>query len=1292
MAADGEEAAGAAEPASPAGPEPAGVVVEAGPATDPEAARAEAEASERACVVRSGLFEAGWYLATYADVAAAGHEPLSHFLRFGWREGRRPNPYFDPRYYLACNADVRRAGGNPLLHYIGFGEAEGRRPVLYFDPAWYRAHHRLAPAESPLAHFLAHRQSGKVSPVAEFDAAWYQASYSDVAAAGGDPFWHYLAAGFREGRNPSATFNTRFYARRYLANRPEENPLLHYLAHRGEPGVYPDVPAHETTIAREVARFTRPGPAFEEVRPLPASAPPRARVLAYYLPQFHAIPENDAWWGKGFTEWTNLARGLPRFAGHYQPRAPRDLGPYSLADPEVMRRQIALARGGGIGGFVFYFYWFNGRRLLESPLDAFLADRSLDMPFSLMWANESWTRRWDGSAEEVLISQDYREEDEAGLVATFARHFRDPRYLRIGGRPVLMVYRPGVIPEPAAMLARWRTLWRDGWGEAPLLVMAQSFTETDPRPLGFDGAIEFPPHKLIAGLTPINPTLDYLDFDFTSEVYDYEAMVAASLAAPEPPFPLIRTVIPGWDNDPRRQGRGLMVHRASPARYQAWLERLVVRARAQPFFGEAIVCVNAWNEWAEGAYLEPDLHFGAAFLNATGRAAAGLADGASLGRLLLVGHDAFAAGAQTLLLRLARHYRRVAGMDIRILLLGRSGREADSLEEAYGAVAPVAVVSDPRSLAEQLVALHGEGFRNALVNSAAAARACPVLAGVGIVPTLLVHEMPRMLADRGLIEPAREAVRLARVTVFPAALVQERFVAATGEEPANALVRPQGCYRPAGFDAAARAGLRARLGVAEGATLVLGIGHADLRKGFDLFLALWRRLRERDVGAHAAWVGALDPATAATFADEIAAAEAAGTFHLPGRVEDVGAWYSAADALALTSREDPFPSVVLEAVSAGLGVVAFSGTGGAPEFLLAHGLGETVPLGDAGAMAAAVAAQAQARTEPAEIARRAALITRDFDFPDYASRLMALAIPGLARISVVVASHDHARHLPRRLAGVFAQTHPLADLTLFDDASTDESVAVARAVAAEWGRDLAVRVTARNSGGPLAAWRAAAEARGEFLWIAEGDDDSEPAFLARLATALAAAPRAAFAFCDSRVVDAEGATIASSYRPYCAEVAPGLMAASFRAEGAQFLRRGLAERNLILNLSGVLWRRAAFAEALARCGDELAGYLLAADWRLYVEALAAPGAEVVYLAEALNRHRRHRASVTAGLDRARHLAEIASVHAVIAARLGADPDLAERQRGYRAALARQFATEAGAVAAGEDVVAGEDAE
>ncbi len=253
----------------------------------------------------------------------------------------------------------------------------------------------------------------------------------------------------------------------------------------------------------------------------------RAKLLAFYLPQFHPMPENDRWWGTGFTEWTNVARGVPRFAGHYQPRIPRDLGHYRLEGRGTLAKQVAMAQAAGLHGFVFYFYWFNGKRLLDGPLETFLAEPALDMPFCLMWANENWTRRWDGSEHEVLLSQDYRDEDEPALIAAFARYFDDPRYIRCDGRPLLMIYRAGLIPNTAEAVARWRRRFA-ALGHNPIFVTAQSFNERDPRRCGMDAAVEFPPHKLTEGLTLLNPTLRMLDHRARGQVFAYDDLAAAS--------------------------------------------------------------------------------------------------------------------------------------------------------------------------------------------------------------------------------------------------------------------------------------------------------------------------------------------------------------------------------------------------------------------------------------------------------------------------------------------------------------------------------------------------------------------------------------------------------------------------------------------------------------------------------------------------------------------------------------------------------------------------------------------
>ena len=1192
----------------------------------------------------------------------AGADPLGHFHRYGWRENRWPNAYFEPAWYVQQNVDVRASGLDPLLHYIRYGEAEGRRPVAWFDPGWYRQRFRVPAEILALAHFLEHRRAGSVSPIPEFDAEHYLRRYPDVAAARMDPFEHYLVQGAAEDREPSSQFDPVFYRQRYLRHRGDTIPLLHYCQHRHLPGVHPRRPEQDGDIPGEVRRNTQPGPLFEEVCHQPFGKAPAVKLLAFYLPQFHAVAENDAWWGKGFTEWTNVARGLPRFVGHYQPRIPRDLGHYSLDGTAVLRRQAAMARQAGIHGFVFYFYSFNGRRLLEAPLEGLLADRSIDLPFCLMWANENWTRRWDGSEHEVLMSQDYHLADEEDLVDTFLRHFADPRYIRVAGRAVLMVYRAGLIPPGA--VARWRRRFAEA-GEDPLFVMAQSFSDRDPRRLGMDAAVEFPPHKLTDAVDTINGGLAMLDHSATARIYRYDDVAAATDLSPTP-YPLIRTALPGWDNDARRQGAGMTLHGATPAAYQAWLGRLIAAAREQPVEGEPIVCINAWNEWGEGAYLEPDVHFGAAFLNATARAVTGVAPVVARQPIVLVGHDAFPAGSQLLLLNIGRALRQSRGIEVTFLLFGEG-----ALLERYRAAAPTIVLNGAEDLSRTAVDLFARGIATALVNTCAAAQAVAPLRAAGIDATLLVHELPRLLRQRDLVDVARQGASAANHVVFGAAHVRDRFAELAPLPPGRATVLLQGLYRP--VQAIDRPAWRSRLGVENGATLVIGLGYADIRKGFDLFLQVWRGVHRQDRTVHLLWVGDIDRDVHAFLGAEMAIARATGTFHHIPFCADGADWLAAADIHLLTSREDPMPTVVLEAMSAGIPTIAFEESGGAPDLLRDHHAGVSVPLGDVSAMVQQLRTLAL-RARPAQRERLAMQARNAFDFDTYVGQLLRLAMPGLANVSAVVPSYNYARFLPARLASIFAQTHPLAEIIVLDDASTDNSEAVALEVAGEADRRIRWIGSARNGGSVIRQWhRAARLARGEWLWIAEADDLADPDFLAALCRAATREEGIVMAFSDSQAIDAEGRLLWPDHQAYYAESGATLLAADGVFDAAAVLRACLGERNLIVNVSGVLFRRQALLAALDRCADELEAFVFAGDWRLYAELLQ-DGGRVAFVARPLNVHRRHASSVTHRMPVSGHLDEVNRMHRHMRRLLGSRPGLARGQR--RALDAARLALEA----------------
>jgi GT2 family glycosyltransferase len=341
------------------------------------------------------------------------------------------------------------------------------------------------------------------------------------------------------------------------------------------------------------------------------------RLLAFYLPQFHPIPENDHWWGPGFTEWSNVGRARPNFVGHYQPRVPADLGYYDLRLPEVMQAQADLARRYGVHGFVCYYYWFAGKRLLEAPVERLLATGEPDIPYCLCWANENWTRRWDGADREILVSQKHSPEDDEAVILDLIRHFRGANYIRIDGKPLMLVYRVNLFPDFRATAERWRRICRrEGVGDI-YLAMVESFdlvhAGAHPAQYNCDAAVEFPPLGM-AQMRP--PSGAVLNPDFLGHAADYRDIAARFCARPLPGHTRFRGVMVGWDNTARRQNHSFCFENSTPGAFQAWLEVAIAQTRAQYHGDERLVFVNAWNEWAEAAYLEPDRRYGHTFLEA----------------------------------------------------------------------------------------------------------------------------------------------------------------------------------------------------------------------------------------------------------------------------------------------------------------------------------------------------------------------------------------------------------------------------------------------------------------------------------------------------------------------------------------------------------------------------------------------------------------------------------------------------------------------------------------------------
>jgi lipopolysaccharide biosynthesis protein len=356
------------------------------------------------------------------------------------------------------------------------------------------------------------------------------------------------------------------------------------------------------------------------------------------LPQFHPIPENDEWWGKGFTDWTNVAKSTPRFPGHYQPHLPADLGFYDLRLAEARAGQAALAAEYGIYGFCYYHYWFNGRRLLERPVNEIWKSGEPDFPFCLCWANENWTRRWDGQNHSVLMEQHYTSEDDLAHIRELIPIMQDRRYIRVMDRPLIAVYRASELPEPQRTTELWRREAERAGLKGLFLVRVSSFDQErqDPRALGFDCAMDFQPNARVLDSSRVvrrkwwhREKLGTREKRFReNSFFEYSALAESALNGWTGSYPRIASVCPGWDNSPRRPSGATIVMNSTPELYERWLSETVRRQRAllgdgsgsEQIVPESLVFINAWNEWAEGNHLEPCQRWGRAYLEATQRA------------------------------------------------------------------------------------------------------------------------------------------------------------------------------------------------------------------------------------------------------------------------------------------------------------------------------------------------------------------------------------------------------------------------------------------------------------------------------------------------------------------------------------------------------------------------------------------------------------------------------------------------------------------------------------------------
>jgi lipopolysaccharide biosynthesis protein len=347
------------------------------------------------------------------------------------------------------------------------------------------------------------------------------------------------------------------------------------------------------------------------------------KVLAIHLPQFHPFEQNDEWWGKGFTEWTNVVAAKRLFKGHYQPHIPADLGFYDLRLPQTREQQAQLAKDYNVDGFCYYHYWFSGTRLMKEPIDAILESKKPDFPFCFFWANESWSRRWVGEEKEVLIKQEYSFEDDRKHAEWLVTAFKDERYIKVNNRPLFIIYKPFDLPDPKRTIEIFEEVCKENGIEKPFFVASNSHNmDSNPYELGFDHAVHFQTrHHLLSEFLKDGPTVKKFIRNLLQgivspslKIYDYKEY-KDRIRRLKFSYKGLPCVMVGFDNTARRGDQAIVITNQNVGDFKQSLVEAKEEVKDFPD-EEKIIFINAWNEWAEGNHLEPCQRDGLSYLEA----------------------------------------------------------------------------------------------------------------------------------------------------------------------------------------------------------------------------------------------------------------------------------------------------------------------------------------------------------------------------------------------------------------------------------------------------------------------------------------------------------------------------------------------------------------------------------------------------------------------------------------------------------------------------------------------------
>lgn len=980
------------------------------------------------------------------------------------------------------------------------------------------------------------------------------------------------------------------------------------------------------------------------------------KLIAFYLPQFHPFKENNEWWGKGFTEWTNVTRAVPQYIGHYQPQLPGELGFYDLRILDILKRQAELAKKYGVYGFCFYHYWFNGKRLMEMPVNQLMDNKDIDLPFCLCWANENWTRRWDGMDNEILIAQNYSESDDIEFIKDISTYLKDTRYIKINGKYLILLYRPSLIPNAKETINRWREYCQDSGIGQLYIVGVNAWGCDNASEFGLDALTEFPPHSIHNyGCDIINENLKITNPHFNGIIYDLKSFVENEDYLKKSKEKMFRCVCPSWDNTARRLNNATILHNSNPKLYQEWLEKTIKFTNNNFNKDERVVFINAWNEWAEGAHLEPDSKYGYGYLQATFDALENTKTNNK--NIILVSHDAHFNGAQILALNIVKQLKQVFGYHVYVLL--KSGGE---LEDDFKKYSKRVINLEGYSTAQIEQAICAINSDIAICNTVITGDIVKIIHNSGKRCISLIHELPNIIKQYHAENKLRNIIDYADKIIFPSEFVKNKLSETFKFNEDTSCVFPQGLFHDNEFKGRvkeARKLIREELDIPKDSRIILGVGYGDHRKGIDLFVETASIVTSQYDNTFFVWIGGHEPQISIEINNLVKEKELEKNilFIKPNR--NISKYYAGSDIYLMTSREDPFPSVVLESMNVAIPVIGFNNAGGFKD-IVTEKTGVLVDYLDIDKMSETIIYLLKNEKVRLEKGKNSQLLIEEkFNFIDYIYFLVSQLTHPFKKVSVVLPNYNYEKYLTQRIKSILNQTYPIYEIIFLDDCSTDDSLSIAEKYFKQHPLRFKIIKNNRNSQSVFRQWeKGIVEAEGDFIWIAEADDYSDIKFLEENMKSFQK-DKVVLSYSQSKQIDSEGNILAESYLEYTNDIDVNKWKNNYFNCGVQEIKECLAIKNTIPNVSAVVFKKSEIDLIL----EELVKYKIAGDWRFYVWVL--DKGDIAYISQPLNYHRRHKQSVTKSENIELHLKEIKNMQDYIKEKFDIEPEVNEKIMKYR---------------------------